>query len=115
MTFFALPAGPGPCTQRCVHVPRLVLLLFLTAQLVDGVFTYVAVSIYGPGAEANVILAVWMALIGPAPTLLVAKAIAAGAGVLVYRRGLHGVLAALTAVYATVAVGPWLHVYATWP
>jgi len=96
-------------------MPRLVLLLFLTAQAVDGLFTYVAVSAYGPSAEANLILAGWMALIGPAPTLLVAKTIAAGAGVLVYRHGLHGVLAALTAVYATVAVGPWLHVYATWP
>ena len=96
-------------------MPRLILLLFLVAQLVDGLFTYVAVSVYGPGAEANVILAVWMAIIGPAPTLLVAKTVAAGAGVLVYRQGFHGLLAALTAVYATVAVGPWLHVYATWP
>ncbi len=94
---------------------RLILLLFLLAQLADGLFTYVAVSSFGPAAEGNVILAVWMAIIGPAPTLLVAKGLAAAAGVLVYRHGLHGVLAALTAVYATVAVGPWIHIYATWP
>jgi hypothetical protein len=94
---------------------RLILLLFLVAQLADGLFTYVAVSAYGPAAEANVVLAVWMAIIGPAPTLLVAKAVAAGAGVFVYRRGLHDVLAVLTAMYAVVAVGPWIHIYATWP
>ena len=117
------PMGPfgalwdrlGPCTTEDVSTPRLILLLFLLAQLADGLFTYIAVSAFGPSAEGNVILAVWMAVIGPAPTLLVAKAVAAGAGVLVYRHGLHGVLAALTAVYATVAVGPWIHIYATWP
>jgi hypothetical protein len=94
---------------------RLILLLFLVAQLADGLFTYVAVAAYGPAAEANIILAVWMAIIGPAPTLLVAKAVAAAAGVFVYRHGLHDVLAVLTAMYAIVAVGPWLHIYATWP
>jgi hypothetical protein len=56
-----------------------------------------------------------MAIVGPAPTLLVAKMVAAGAGVLVYRHGLHGVLATLTAVYAVAAVVPWIQIYATWP
>jgi len=98
-----------------VRTSRLVLLLFLVAQLTDGLLTYVAVTAYGPSAEANVILAVWMAIVGPAPTLLVAKGVAAAAGVFVYRHGLHGVLAALTAMYAMVAVGPWIHIFATWP
>ena len=98
-----------------MRLSRLVLLLFLTAQLADGLFTYAAVSIFGPTAESNLILAVWMTLVGPAPTLLVAKGVAAGAGVLVYQRGLHGVLATLTLFYALVAVAPWIHIYATWP
>jgi hypothetical protein len=98
-----------------VRTSRLVLWLFLVAQLADGLFTYIAVSAYGPSAEANAILAVWMAIVGPAPTLLVAKMVAAGAGVLVYRHGLHGVLATLTAVYAVAAVVPWIQIYATWP
>jgi uncharacterized membrane protein len=98
-----------------MKVSRLVLLLFLVAQICDGVFTYVAVSALGLSAEGNVLLSSWMALVGPAPTLVAAKVLAAGAGLLVYYRGLHGVLAGLTAFYAAVAVGPWLFVYARWP
>ena len=115
MTISATLGRAGPCSVPGVRTSRLILLLFLLAQLVDGLFTYIAVSAYGPSAEGNAILAVWMAIVGPAPTLLVAKAVAAGAGVIVYRHGLHGVLAALTAVYALAAVGPWLQIYATWP
>jgi hypothetical protein len=98
-----------------VKVPRLILLLFLVAQLCDGIFTYVAVSAVGIAAEGNALLAVWMGLVGPGATLFAAKSIAAGAGLLVYYRGLHGLLAGLTAFYAAAAVGPWLAVYATWP
>ena len=39
----------------------------------------------------------------------------AGAGLFVYSRGLHGVLAGLTAVYFGVAVGPWINIYVNWP
>lgn len=98
-----------------LRVSRLVLLLFLVAQVCDGVFTYVAVTAVGPSAEGNALLAAWMIAVGPAPTLLTAKLIAIASGVLVYWRGLHGVLAGLTAYYGAVAVGPWLFVYATWP
>jgi hypothetical protein len=98
-----------------VKVPRLVLLLFLVAQLCDGVFTYVAVSAVGLGAEGNVLLATWMGLVGPGATLIGAKTLAAAAGLLVYYRGLHGLLAGLTAFYAAAAVGPWMAIYATWP
>lgn len=94
---------------------RLVLMLFLVAQVCDGVFTYVAVSAVGIGAEGNVLLASWMHQIGPAPTLLMAKVVSIAAGVLVYVRGLHSVLAGLTAFYLAAAVGPWLFVFAHWP
>ena len=87
---------------------RLVLMVFLLAQVCDGVFTYVAVSAFGLAAEGNVLLATWMALIGPAPALLGAKVLAAACGILLYLRGVHRVLALLTAYYAFGAVGPWL-------
>jgi hypothetical protein len=115
MVFDQFPSGQFLAAAEAVRWSRLILLLFLVAQLADGVFTYVAVSSMGLAAEGNVILAVWMAIIGPAPTLLVAKAVAASAGILVYRHGFHGVLATLTAVYALFAVGPWVQIYATWP
>jgi hypothetical protein len=98
-----------------MRVSRLVLLLFLVAQLFDGLFTYVAVSAVGTQAEGNVILATWMNLVGPGPTLLAAKLVAGMAGVFVYYRGMHRLLASLTALYGLVAIGPWLVVYRAWP
>lgn len=87
---------------------RLVLLLFLLAQICDGLFTYVAVSTFGPAAEGNVLLVTWMGLVGPAPALLAAKMLAAGCGVLLYVKGVHRTLAVLTAIYAVGAIGPWI-------
>lgn len=98
-----------------MRVSRLVLLLFLVAQMFDGLFTYVAVSAVGTQVEGNVILSTWMNLVGPGLTLVVAKLVAATAGVFVYYRGLHGLLAGLTVLYGVVAIGPWLLVYRTWP
>jgi uncharacterized membrane protein len=101
--------------DAAMQVSRLVLLLFLCAQAFDGVFTYVAVSAVGIHAEGNVLLSTWMSLVGPGPTLVVAKLVAAAAGLFVYYRGLHGLLATLTALYGLVAIGPWLVVYRSWP
>lgn len=98
-----------------MRVSRLVLLLFLAVQLLDGLFTYVAVSAVGPHAEGNVLLKTWIVLAGPGPTLLVAKLVAAGAGIFVYYQGMHRLLAALTVLYAVAAIGPWLAVYRAWP
>jgi hypothetical protein len=98
-----------------MRVSRLVLLLFLVAQAFDGLFTYVAVSAVGTHAEGNRLLAAWMDLLGPGPTLVAAKVVAATAGIFVYYRGMHSLLAGLTALYGLVAIGPWLLVYRAWP
>jgi hypothetical protein len=90
---------------------RLVLMLFLVAQMYDGLFTYVAVTAYGLEAEANFILGTWMGLVGALPTLLVAKTVAVAGGVLLYAKGVHRTLAALTAYYAVAAIGPWIAIY----
>ena len=87
---------------------RVILMLFLMAQACDGMFTYAAVRAHGLGAEGNLLLATWMALIGPAPALVGAKTLAAACGVLLYIKGVHKTLALLTAFYALGAVGPWL-------
>lgn len=98
-----------------MRLSRLTLVLFLVAQALDGVFTYVAVDAVGTHAESNQFLVFWMALIGAGPALVLAKSVAALAGTFVYQRGLHGLLAGLTALYAAAAIGPWLYVYARWP
>ena len=90
---------------------RAVLWLFLLTQACDGLFTYTAVRAYGITAEGNMVLATWMALVGPFPTLLVAKMVAGGGGVLLYTRGIHRTLALLTLLYLLGAIGPWIAVF----
>ena len=87
---------------------RLTLLLFLTFQIADGAITYGATSIFGAGAEGNPILSTWMYIAGIGPTLVVAKLLACGCGLLLYYRRGHVVLALLTVSYAFGAVVPWL-------
>jgi hypothetical protein len=87
---------------------RVVLGLFLLAQACDGIFTYVAVRSDGIAAEGNMLLATWMTLVGPAPTLVGAKMLAAACGLLLYARGVHRTLTALTIFYAIAAIGPWI-------
>ena len=91
--------------------PRVVLGLFLVAQACDGLFTYIAVQAYGVAVEGNMVLSTWMTLVGPFPTLFVAKSVAAGGGILLYARGIHRTLALLTAFYMVGAIGPWLFVF----
>ena len=93
---------------------RIVLYLFLIAQACDGIFTYVVVRADGIAAEGNLVLATWMTLVGPAPTLVAAKTLAAACGVLLYVKGVHRVLAVLTLLYGIGAVGPWLLVLTNW-
>jgi hypothetical protein len=97
--------------QKTMPPSRVVLALFLLTQACDGAFTYTAVRAYGIAAEGNMVLATWMALVGPFPTLFVAKLVAAGGGVLLYSRGIHRTLALLTLLYLVGAIGPWLMVF----
>jgi hypothetical protein len=106
--------GPASAARPAVAITRLVLLLFLVAQVCDGVFTYVAVHALGIGAEGNRLLAVAMTSLGPLPTLIAAKCLAAAAGVLLYVRHWHGTLAIVTVLYAIAALGPWLLVDVSW-
>ena len=92
-------------------VSRVMLLLFLTAQGFDGLFTYTAVHAYGLHAEGNILIATWMALVGPAAALFGAKAVACACGVLLYVRGLHRTLSLLTIVYVVAAIAPWMMVF----
>ena len=93
-----------------MSLSRLSLLIFLVLQAADGAITYGAVQVWGPAAEGNPLLTLMIALVGVGPALLVAKGIACGGGLLLYTRGVHRVLAALTALYAFTAVIPWLRV-----
>jgi hypothetical protein len=86
---------------------------FVLAQVSDGALTYVGISTFGPGIEANPLLAWLIAATGLGSAILSAKAFALGCGTLLHLQGMHRSLAALTAVYAGVAVCQWIAVL--WP
>ena len=98
-----------------MSLPRLALAIFVVLQVADGLITYSAVSLFGPSAEANLLLVTWMGVMGLGPALLGAKVLACGCGVVLYAYGVNRVLAGLTALYLFVAVVPWLRTLSALP
>lgn len=90
-----------------------VLSLFFLIQLLDGGLTYWGVTRFGIDLEMNALLSGWMHEIGPAPTLLVAKLIACGCGVILYRARYLRPLAAVAGLCLGVAVVPWAFLVAS--
>lgn len=90
--------------------PRFVLTIFVILQIADGLITFGAVRVFGPGAEANPILQTWMHLLGPGVTLLTAKTVACAGAVLLYCTGHQRTLVVLTSLVVSLGVGPWLAV-----
>jgi hypothetical protein len=85
----------------------LVLVAFLLVQCLDGVFTYVGVSVFGLGIEANPIIAGLMTHLGHGAGLLSAKMMAVLLGILLHLRRVHIAVAMLTGFYAAAAIAPW--------
>ena len=85
-----------------------VLLIFLLAQCLDGVFTYVGVASFGLGIEANPLIATLMAYLGHGVALMVAKSLAALLGIGLHLRQVHVAVALLAGFYFLVAVMPWM-------
>jgi hypothetical protein len=82
--------------------------VFLMTQALDGVLTYVGVTLLGLHMEANPLLAWLMGSMGHGPALTSAKVLAGGFGILLHISSVHRVVAALTAFYVIVAIIPWL-------
>jgi hypothetical protein len=91
----------------------IVLSLFFLIQLLDGGLTYWGVTRFGIDLEMNALLSGWMHEIGPAPTLLVAKLIACGCGVILYRARYLRPLAAVAGLCLGIAVVPWAFLMAS--
>jgi hypothetical protein len=85
-----------------------VVILFLVAQACDGVLTYVGVSIYGLGIEANPVLGWLMAAFGQRLAVATAKAAAGAVGIGLHLAAVHRVVAALAGFYLLMAVLPWI-------
>jgi hypothetical protein len=91
----------------------IVFAVFLTAQVLDGLLTYIGVSLLGVEVEANVLLARSMAAIGTPGTLIAAKVVACVCGYVLYRTAWHRPLAITAGLYLGVAVVPWLGILAS--
>jgi uncharacterized membrane protein len=103
----AAPKVWNVSAQRSVF-GDVVLLVFLLAQCLDGVFTYVGVKTYGIGIEANPLIAAMMVQVGHGAALMGAKTIAGLLGIGLHLRQVHSAVAALALFYLVVAVVPWM-------
>lgn len=84
-----------------------IVVAFLVVQVLDGIFTYLGVTIWGPGIEANPIVSSAMAAVGLGAGLAIAKLIAVCFGIVLHLRRVHNLVALLTVVYLCAAILPW--------
>ena len=89
----------------------LVVIGFLCVQVLDGVFTYLGVRLWGPGIEANPIVSSAVSLAGLGTGLAAVKLTAIGFGMMLHLRRVHNLVALLTAIYVAVAILPWTAVF----
>ena len=85
----------------------LVVVIFLVMQCLDGVFTYLGVSLWGPAIEANPLIASAITAVGVIAGIGGAKLIAVAFGIVLHLRRVHNLVAVLTALYFTAAILPW--------
>ncbi len=83
---------------------------FVVIQLLDGLMTMYGIYLFGPDIEANPIIKVYAAASSPEAAVLGAKVFAVGCGTVLHLTERHRVVAALSALYALAAIGPWVHV-----
>ena len=87
----------------------IVIVIFLCAQVLDGVFTYLGVLSFGI-SEGNPLIAHYMHALGVGPSLAVAKLVAVCGAVVLHLLSFHRVLGFLTLLYLSLAVLPWTFV-----
>ena len=89
----------------------LAVLGFLVVQGLDGALTYLGVSMWGPGIEANPIISSAVSAVGLGAGLAGAKLFAVGLGIALHLRRVHHLIALLTAIYVAVAILPWAAIF----
>src|SRR5687767_3787324 len=86
----------------------LVLVIFLIAQVLDGVLTYAGIRRLGIEVEVNQLLVFYIETFGVGLALVGAKGVACMCGLILYIAHYHRPLAVATGAYLGVAVVPWL-------
>ena len=105
-----LPTFESPANRRFGDIA---VVTFLMVQALDGVLTYLGVHIWGPSIEANPLISSAVSFAGAGTGVAFAKLLAAGLGVVLHLRKVHGVVALLTAFYLAVAIVPWAMLFLT--
>jgi hypothetical protein len=83
-----------------------VLLVFILAQVADGVLTYLGVST-GIASEGNPLVAWYIATFGIGVAVVGAKMVAIALGAALHMRAMHRTIGLLAILYLAVAVLPW--------
>lgn len=99
------PAAPHLSESRS-RFGDIVLVVFLCAQVVDGLFTYLGISNFG-WTEGNPLIAWYMQHFGVGVIVTAAKLLAVGCAVVLHLLAFHKMLAVLTLLYLSVAILPW--------
>ena len=107
MAFLYRPWEPKSAFGDCV------VLCFLIVQCLDGVLTYLGVTIWGLGIEANPLVSSAVQTAGLGTGLAAVKLVAVGFGILLHIRRIHNVVALLTVVYLGAAILPWTALFFT--
>ena len=84
-----------------------VLLVFILAQLADGVFTYIGIATFGTAVEGNPLLAWYVAMFGAGAALIGAKSVAVACASTLHLRAMHRTVGVLAVIYLAAAVLPW--------
>jgi uncharacterized protein DUF5658 len=84
-----------------------VVLGFVIAQCLDGVFTYLGMSLWGPNVEGNPLIRSAVTYVGPGLGLAGAKLFAVSLGIALHLFRVHNVVAILTGLYIVGALIPW--------
>jgi uncharacterized membrane protein len=97
----------GVATNRSTF-GDLAVVVFLLTQALDGVLTYIGVSVYGPRMEGNPLILWLMGTLGEGPALAAAKLTAGVFGMALHLSAVHKAVAFLALFYVVVAICPWL-------
>ena len=106
-SFLALRSRwPWSSPWRAIGSATSIVLLFLVAQLLDFVFTYLGVVAFGV-REGNPLLEHSMQALGLGTSLAIAKLVAVAGASTLHLLSFHRLLATLTAIYLALAILPW--------
>lgn len=90
-----------------------VFFVFILFQVLDGIFTYFGVRVFGIKVEANFLIESTMSLVGVGWGLVIFKFMAMIAGVFIYYQNRHNSIMVLTAICLVFAILPWVYIFST--